>query len=246
VKVALLEIKWDCRSRSRNLQRIIAAIHQAVQRQPAPDLLVLRAAYDNGGALVPREIAGVAEAISWEARHWGVYIVCGLHENGKDEWRGCTDLFDADGDRIASTGDRAREDAESMPEGVVIWHSPHGRILLSESVAAVRLLPAEAVRGAFVAVPLPLALTGRGNAGEWEAVESLVSHDSDRCEAYWALVGVVGVPSPCSTSILGPTGPPLGEVNRGGDIAIVIVDVPIEPPPNAMASGSTGRGDQAD
>ncbi|MFQ5461390.1 MAG: nitrilase-related carbon-nitrogen hydrolase [Phycisphaerae bacterium] len=240
MRVALLQIELDATSRSRNVQRVMAAIDRAARNRPAPDMLVLPSMCDSAGiandrSSTPRGLTGMAETISWAARDWGIFIVCGLHARASGGWVPCTVLFDADGDAVASTGASFAGDADAAEAGVVVWPCAQGRIIVGESVTAVRSLAPSAVSGALVSVPLPLWLTGHARAEEWKAVESLVRSDAERGDAYWGLVGAVDAESPCATCVLGPLGPPLGEIKPGEDDAVVIVNVPIEPARRATA-----------
>jgi len=107
MRLALIQIGVDARSRSNSLQGILGAIRAAVAVQPAPDLIVLPGSCDAAG-LSPRGggspafIRGMREAIALEAKDWGIYIAAGLHRNLGGRWVPDAVLLDADGDVVAA------------------------------------------------------------------------------------------------------------------------------------------------
>jgi len=131
MRIALLQIRLNHKSRASNLQTLKRAIDAAASITDAPDLIVLPGACDNGGSASSRgcsrsALEGVREGLAWLAREWGVYIAAGLHAEHEAVWEPCAVLLDPDGDVVAASGgqkDNAPKDLQiGAPAG--FWGCP--------------------------------------------------------------------------------------------------------------------------
>ena len=131
MRIALLQLALDRKSRAANIQNITAAIERTAQTDPAPDLLILPGACDTGGGkadprLTEASLQGIAETIAWKAREWGVFIAAGLHVWEDERVVPCAVLFDADGDIVRRNG--CATDATATNTPVEFWHTAVGDI----------------------------------------------------------------------------------------------------------------------
>lgn len=175
MRVALVQAVLDPKSPSRNIQGLSAIVREAAGTRPAPDLIVLPGKCDTGGTSIKpashrATVRGVREAISFEARYWGVYIAAGLHRLRGDGWIAASALFDPDGD-VVTWAHGGPVSGESRPTAsVALWDTALGRIGVADAGGLNGGDDPESflAGGELVAVPLAPAGTGRGKKAETE------------------------------------------------------------------------------
>ncbi|UCE58382.1 MAG: hypothetical protein JSU63_13180 [Phycisphaerales bacterium] len=236
MRVALLQIRLDAKSRARNIQAIIAGIGSAAQAEVAPDLIILPGACDTGGTAASKKHSNacldcVRETIAGQAREWGVFIAAGLHRHiGKDRFSGVI-LFDPDGDVIAedpATGTEAGKQLET-------WHCPVGRLGVAEPSA----LASESRRvdstqdGALYAVPLATVAGSEQMHKAGVDPRALCEETAGRNGAYWAVVlagngddAVQKTGGLMGSYVCDPTGNLLAHADTAGEM-IVHAEVPL-------------------
>ncbi|MFQ5591866.1 MAG: hypothetical protein ACE5HE_11940 [Phycisphaerae bacterium] len=157
MRVALLQVDLNSKSRAANLQRVVAAVQCAAQATPPPDLLVLPGGCDTGGGVANRRLSdsyrqSVKETIAWLARDWGVFIAAGFHRSNGHALEPWVGLFDPDGDPASRD---PVEDAAGGVSAVGVWRTAVGSLGVVEPSApgspADRL--AEVEPGSFLAMP---------------------------------------------------------------------------------------------
>ena len=193
MRVALLQLGKIQKSRSTNLQSLMAAIDRAASSDIGPDLLVLPASGDARGMTAGHHglFASVAETIAWKAREWGVYIAAGLNvvESETNIFRSF--LFDPDGDIVARTG-AGVSDAQSADQDLRSWFpSPEGRLGLvdPQTAAAATCSTDLGCEGGFLAYPLPSPRTPAQRRAVASTLESLRAGASDTLGTYWGVAG---------------------------------------------------------
>lgn len=115
MRLALLQSTLHVRSRAANVQGLMAMFRTAVERVPAPEVVVLPAQCDSGGAALSRTLPEacltmVRETLAALAREWGVYCIAGLHIRRGTHWHSEMVLLDADGDLGAASGEPSTVD----------------------------------------------------------------------------------------------------------------------------------------
>ena len=231
MRVALLQLRLDARSRAANLQAVLAGIREAAGAEPAPDLLVLPGACDAArvagagrASVTSRSIFGAALAA--EAREWGVFIAVGMGAVAEDNGGPQALLFDPDGDVLAEA-----TLGEGAPSGRCgSWaHTALGVMGVALSAVGAGQPPVPA--GAMIAVPMAPALGKRRARADERFVSALRGDAATRCGAYWALVTPARpaaepeeakVPG---TSLYDPGGMVLARADTGAEI-VVFAEVP--------------------
>jgi hypothetical protein len=255
MRVALLQTRLDGRSRSANIQGLIAAITTAADATPAPDLLVLPGLCDTGGeaagpGLTEAKVQTIGETIALKAREWGVYIAAGLHIRHQDEWVPAAVLFDPDADRVAVGAGRAgAEGSDGGP--LALRYSALGAIGVFEwggdKRAEDAALPER--KGAFVAVPVTPGPSGGRKPGQGSWFGALCEDPAFRGDAYWGVVSPAGGAGG-ATDTGGPTTflcDPDGKLiasTSDTDETILFAEVPLrrtEPPTELGAAAREGQ-----
>lgn len=181
------------KSRSANLQSLMAAIDRAASNDIAPDLLLLPASGEAQGMVADQggRFASVAETIAWKAREWGVYIAAGLSVVEVDTTIFRSFLFDPDGDIVARTGASTSSRQGADQDRRSWFPSPVGRIgLVDPQTAAVATCSTdEGCEGGFLAYPLPSPRTPAQRRAVASTLESLRAGASDTLGTYWGVAG---------------------------------------------------------
>lgn len=199
MRIALLQIRLDARSRAANLQALHRAIDAAASVPDAPDLVVLPGACDTGGAASSRgcnrsTLEVVGESLAWQARQWGVFIAAGLHVKRDDAWEPCAVLFDPDGDIVVrsehtegggSGEDQGRIEPWASPVGDLGAFEPTIRGPLAERIAA-------RDRSAVIAVPTAANVTSKRRRAAEANLAELRGESPVGSAAYWAVVAEAG------------------------------------------------------
>ena len=257
MRVALVQLRLNAKSRAANVKGVMAAIARASQVQPAPDLLVLPGACDTGGATFGRghseaTLTGVRETIAWMAREWGVFIAAGLHCRRDDTTVPCALLFDPDGDIVARSIAAAVNEGGPPSGPIALWPSVVGDIGVFEPSAGAPLgyMPDFEARGAFIAMPAAGA-NAAGRRRTAQAVEA-VRHDAAvRGAAWWGVTAAAGEVVQAAdtggpaTFLCDPHGH-LAASAGTADETIVHAEVPFVPAPAEARAESTARDDHAD
>jgi len=239
MRVALLQIRLDPKSRAANLQALSGVIDEAASASVAPDLLVLPGACDTGGAVSGRgwsnaSLEGVKEYLAWKARDWGVFIAAGLHVRHGDTWEPCAVLFDPDGDVVAHSSSPDGDKSTQSVRGIEMWASDIGDLGVFEP-SIVESLPEHTEigkRGAVIAVPTVASLAGKRGRNVDADVALLQSGATVSYYAYWAVVaeaGAKGAPGDGSgpgTFLRAPNGTILASADSPYK-AIVVAEAPI-------------------
>ncbi|MCO6437669.1 MAG: hypothetical protein J5J06_11315 [Phycisphaerae bacterium] len=189
MRVALVQLELEGRSRAANLQRLTRAIDAAAGSESPPDLIVLPGALDTGGgqpsrSILPAAMTAVRETISWKAREWGVYVAAGLHAAIADVWAPCAAVFDPDGDVVAATADLFVGGPVGSTAIPVVRLVPEGNIGVWDLALEADDPPFEG-DSAVVAVPLH----GHISVGHWRRWESAARALPG---VHWALVSAAG------------------------------------------------------
>ncbi len=199
MRVALAQARLDPTSRSANIQGLIAIVRDAAGMRPAPDLIVLPGSCDTGGAVAGPDrfgagMRGVREALSFEARYWGVYLAVGLHRRIGDDWVPASVLFDPDGDVVAWAHRRPTSDEAGAGEALAFWHTAVGRIGVCEAamVSAWDDLESVLMGGEFIAIPSTSTLPGDDGGGTDGGVAWLRSDARFDLRAHWGVVVPAG------------------------------------------------------
>ena len=256
MRIALVQLRLEAKSRAANIQGLGAAIDRAAQVRPAPDLVVLPGACDTGGGTfgrghTPATLTGVGETIAWKAREWGVFIAAGLHCRRGESIVASAVLFDPDGDVVACGVGPVASEGGSPAAPLELWScalgdlgvlEPSGRPLFGGA-------PNFGGRGALVAVPVhgATAALRRRTAAAAEAVR----HDAAfRGEAWWAVTSAAGAGPATSaegaTTFLCDPGGHLAAWADTSEETIIHAEVPLTPAPVTARAHSTTRDDQAD
>ncbi|UCC30391.1 MAG: hypothetical protein JSU86_19595 [Phycisphaerales bacterium] len=239
MKVALLQIRLDPKSRAGNLQALSKVIEEAARADPAPDLLVLPGACDTGGAVSGRgwsnaSLEGATEYLAWKARDWGVFIAAGSHVRHGDTREPCAVLFDPDGDAVARSSSLYGEEFAQSIGGAELWASDIGDLGVFEP-SITSPLPEYTETGnrcAVIAVPTMTSLAGKPGRNVEANITSLQSDATVGRYAYWAVVTEAGAKrSPGDgngpgTFLRAPTGKILASAD-GPEEAVVVAEVPI-------------------
>lgn len=236
MKMALLQIRLNSKSRAANVQELNAAIDRAAGTSPALDVVVLPGACDTGSA--PRRgwseagLQGVKESIAFKAREWGVFIAAGVHLAHGHALEPCAVLFDPDGDIVVrSVASVAGVRSESI-RPVEPWSSAIGDVGVLEPTITGPL--EERVRvseqGAMIAVPVCRSAMGRMQRTVDANMALLRNGATTGHGIYWAVVAAAGdedMPtgeSVLTTFLRGPDGAVLAAAS-GPDETIVYADV---------------------
>ncbi len=258
MRVALVQIQLDPKSRAANLQVLDAAIDEAANANPAPDLIALPGACDTGGVSPARggdqtALEVVKGNMALKAREWGVFMAVGLHVQCDDKWIPCAVLFDPDGDVVVrSVASAAGKDAESSVH-IELWASAVGDLGVFEPTIA-ELPGGRAVvsdRGALITIPTVASLGGKRQSTTAANIASLRSDPAAGCGAYWAVVGAAMKQkssrdgSGWRTFIRAPSGAIIASVECS-DETIVHAEVPIKPATCASRTDMMKRDGHAD
>lgn len=241
MRVGLLQVELNSKSRAANLQALNAAIDRAGATAPAPDLLVLPGACDTGGAAPGRGsceavLEGVKESIAWKAREWGVFIAAGLHLASGGAIVACGTLFDPDGDVVGRSlaPASARKTEAEMPARP--WASVVGAIGVVEPTLdgplGKRIQVGE--KGAVIAVPVHYSLrTAKRRMAEANLV-SLRERPGTGRGLYWVVVAPAAgryattAGNGSASFLSGPDGVVMASASGTGE-TFVFANVPLEP-----------------
>jgi len=253
MRVALLQLALNRKSRAATIQSLLAGIRLAAEAAPAPDLLVLPGACDTGGAATGRDPGeaprqSVKETIAAQAREWGVFIAAGLHKRAVGGLRPWAVLFDPDGDVVAQDSGALRS-AQAEPDAAIeIWSSAVGNLGVVEPSARTIGQGLAAARGAFLAVPARIAdLTGGPASLLASTDKSLPAEDG----IYWGVVvpadrnALVQGGRPVTTFLRGPEGSIIALADTAEE-TIVHADVQLAPVTPEGVKNVCLRGRQAD
>ncbi len=256
MRVALLQVRQDAKSRAANTQSIIGAIDQAGSSTPPPDLLVLPGACDTGGGMAGSRLTEaimqvVRETVSFKAREWGVYIAVGLHVRRGLATCPCAVLFDADGDLVAqSVSPTLGDDTEAV--GPIRFRScaiGDIGVVTAATVGAGLDDTQVGVGGALIAWPRAAAATAKGRRLAEANLARLHNDPAGQRGGYWCVVaaavssGTRSGDRP-STFLRAPDGRIPASVMEGEE-AIVCADVPIQPSPTEERDRVFKRDDHA-
>jgi len=230
MRVALLQIRFEPKSRAANLQAVLAGIGQAAGAEPAPDLIVLPGACDTAGvadAGTSAPAPGCCEALAAQAREWGVFIAAGMGIADADDGGLQALLFDPDGDVLARATSEDLTSSGACPS----WA---GTALGTVGVAlplAAKTQPSVPA-GALIAVPVAAASGRRRARVDERFVSALLGEVDSRLGAYWALVTPAGTAAePWEAEVPGtflcdPEGMVLARADTTDEI-VVFADVPL-------------------
>lgn len=240
MRVALLQVRQDAKSRSANIQSIVGAIDQAGNGTPPPDLLVLPGACDTGGGLAGARLTEaimqvVRETVSFKAREWGVYIALGLHVRRGSAACPCAVLFDPDGDLVAQSVSPTGGD-DTAAVGPIRFRScaigDIGVVTAATVGAGLDDTPGGG-GGAVIVWPRAAAATAKGRRLAETNLTRLHDDSTGQRGGYWCVVAAAvssdtrGGDRP-STFLRAPDGRILASVIEGEE-AIVCAEVPIRP-----------------
>ncbi len=245
MRVALIQAQLDPRSRSSNLQRLIAAIDRAAGCVPAPDVLVLPGSCDTGGAALHRYwteacAETVRATLAWKAREWGVYIVAGLHRRLDEHWQTFAALFDPDGD-VAARSNESRPIMGRLSivvgqgePGSSSWNTPHGEITVLDPVGFVSHSDSGGGTSGMTLLAIPVPIVHRAddrkrleeNLGELEKMR--FGGDIYVCVTFPVTTANSGI-DPCGTTtyLRGPDGVTVAQVSNN-DTNVVITEIPLK------------------
>lgn len=141
MRIALVQMRIDRKSRASNLSRALRWIDRACAEDPAPDLVVLPAGCD-GAAFGPGEppvsvamAQGFSQSVALKAKEWGTYIALGFHQPPGQPCDSLGALYDPDGDAIATVCATSPGDAPTeLPSQLAVARTPLGcwSLLLAE------------------------------------------------------------------------------------------------------------------
>lgn len=194
MRVSLLQVLLNSKSRAANMQSLGEAIDRAANEAPAPNLLVLPGACDTGGAapsssLTPAAIDGVTELLSCKAREWGVFLAAGVHAETAGEFHPLALLLDPDGDVVAQS-QAASPLADGVGRTCSIWSGDIGGMVVVEptGIAVTDLAGLEELQSALVVLPVGTKMTA-SRRRKLEAVwSSSFAEPADEQRIYWAVV----------------------------------------------------------
>jgi len=188
MRLALLQLGLDSKSRAMNMQALILGIQRAAQSTPPPDLLVLPGVCDTGGMIACHGhtdacLDGVKETIASQAREWGVFIAAGLHIHSAVQGRthGAF-LFDPDGDVVAVC--RPQDSPESAG-GTATWDSSVGRLGLADPS---RLYEGNEQFGPGTLLAVPVATGKNARKTVTTKLEAARKAGAGGIGIYWAVV----------------------------------------------------------
>lgn len=193
MRVALLQLGAIQKSRSANLQSLMAAIDRAATADDELDILVMPAIGDTHAkkACLHGLFASASETIAWKAREWGVYIATGISVKENEDIRLRSFLFDPDGDVVARTGAVSSSESGSDQESVCWFSSPVGRIGVvdPQTAEAVIRSTGERPKEGFVAYPVPSPKTAAERRFVASTLQSLRSSADATLGTYWGVAG---------------------------------------------------------
>lgn len=193
MRVALLQLGANQKSRSANLQSLMAAIDRAATDDDELDILVMPVIGDTHAkkAGLRGLFASVSETIAWKAREWGVYIATGMNVKENQDIRLRSFLFDPDGDVVARTGGVASSESGSDQKSVCWFSSPVGRIGVVDPQTAEAVI--HSTHGCreegFVAYPVPSPKTAAERRLVASTLHSLRSNADVTLGSYWGMAG---------------------------------------------------------
>ena len=235
MRVVLLQISLDPKSRSANVQHINAVIDEAAAADPPPDLLVLPGACDTGGATPDSgwsEVSSEAMTanLSSKAREWGVYMAAGGHFRRDQDVLPCSLLFDPDGDVTGRTAHDHPIDEPKTASPIESWPTPVGRMAVLDSFAAPPLSQwvDQGGVGVLLALPTSRGWTGVRRRRMNDNIEALRSGSQRVSGTYFAFVAEacakVAAESAPATFLCAPDGGIIARV-EGDEEAILHVQV---------------------
>ena len=193
MRVALLQLGAIQKSRSANLQSLMAAIDRAASDHEGLDILVTPAIGDRYAktAALHGLFASVSETIAWKAREWGVFIATGMNVNENEDIQLRSFLFDPDGDVVARTGGASFGESSPDQDSVCWYSSPVGRIGVVDPQAAKNVIRSsgERLQDGFVAYPVPSPETAAGRRSVVSTLDSLRSGVDATLGTYWGVAG---------------------------------------------------------
>ena len=232
MRVALLQLRFQGRSRAANLQAVLAGIKEAAEAEPPPDLLVLPGACDAGGVAGAGRASTASRsifcaALAAEAREWGVFIAAGMGEVAEDGGGPPALLFDPDGDVLAQVTLSASAATNTCPS----WATTAlGVVGLALPAAWAGQPPAPA--GALIAMPIAAALAQRRARTDGRVASALLNDEQGRQDTYWALVAPAGPAAKSGeaqvsgTFLCDPGGAVLAQADTTDEI-VVFAEVPL-------------------
>jgi predicted amidohydrolase len=238
MRIALLQIRLDPKSRAANLQAVTRAIEAAAGAPDAPDLIVLPGGCDNGGAGASRGCSRsvlevTRETLAWLAREWGVFLAAGVHAHRPGAWTPCAVLLDPDGDVVVSSIHRDEEDDGQAGDPIAPWPCPVADLAVLEPTVSAPLTECVSIRDRITLLALPVA--GAVTARQRRVADTNISALRSGClrtrNVYWAVVtecnkAVASVGEHgCFTFLQSPDGTILAAAD-GPEESIVHVDLP--------------------
>ncbi|UCG15402.1 MAG: carbon-nitrogen hydrolase family protein [Phycisphaerales bacterium] len=142
MRVALLQLGIDSRSRAANLSRALRMVDEACSADPSPDLVVLPEACDTGqseeptSSITPAMADGFGQSLASKAREWGVYVAAGFHQVVDGAPIGSAALYDPDGDVVVRCCRGASPCAGATRTSFGVWAVGLGSDRWDEEVVA--------------------------------------------------------------------------------------------------------------
>lgn len=254
MRLALVQLRLTHESHSRTMQHLRAAVADAANTNPAPDLIVLPGAADAESAPNAATLESMKESIAHLAREWGVYIAVGLRTLREKNPEACAVLFDADGD-VVTQSPRTRGVDRPLSEWPDFHPSPYGAIGVVEPTArdGTRAFQSTAGGDRVMAVPVGGAMnkqSSRATPSAGSFFESISAHTA----AHWAVVVPADAasttwamePESVASFLRAPDGSLLAAAENLEE-TILFADVPIVPrSPNDPAPVGHNEVKQAD
>ena len=193
MRVALLQLGAIQKSRSANLQSLMAAIDRAASDDDELDVLVLPAIGDTRAIKTGQRglFASASETVAWKAREWGVYIAAGLCVKEIEAIRPRSFLFDPDGDVVARTGAVSYRESGAY-QGLGCWFSsPVGRIGVVDPQTIKAFIDStnDGRKEGFVAYPLPSPKTAVERRFVASTIQSIRSCTDPTLGVFWGVAG---------------------------------------------------------
>jgi len=193
MRIALLQLGAIEKSRSANLQSLMAAIDRVATDDDELDILVMPAIGDTRAkkAGLRGLFASVSETVAWKAREWGVYIATAMNVKENENIRLRSFLFDPDGDVVVRTGGVSSSESGSDQESVCWFSSAVGRIgVVDPRTAEAVIRSTDGCREeGFVAYPIPSPKTAAERRLVASTLHSLRSDAEVTLGAYWGVAG---------------------------------------------------------
>ena len=233
MKLALVQLRLNHKSHSRTMQHLRAAVADAANTIPAPDLIVLPGACDEESTANGATLESMKESIAHLAREWGIYIAVGLRTLRKKNLEAYAVLFDADGD-VVTQSPRTRGVNRPLSEWPSLHLSPCGEIGVIEPTANDGTGAFQSIAGGHRVIAVPVGgaknkRSARAAPSPGSSFESISANTA----AHWAVVVPADVTSTMESEsvasfLQAPDGSLLAAAENLEE-TILFADVPIVP-----------------